>query len=159
MNHKFVYLAGPVLGCYKGEANDWRHQVAAELNFNGGIIGISPLRCEPIIGEKYGLGGVDPKFGTARVIKAKNMFDTKNCDLVFAYMPKPPAGRHASFGTICEIAWGHALGKPVILVTDDPEVRDHPVINASCDWVLETLDEGLEVCIGILGGYCGGKNV
>ncbi len=158
MNKRTVYLAGPITGCYKDEANNWREAVASELaHFN--IIGISPLRCEPLIGEKYGMTYVDPKFGTARGIAAKNMFDTKNCDMVLAYMPAPPAGRVPSLGTICEIAWGHALGKPVILVTDDAFIREHPVINACSNWVLETLDDGIETVAGILGGYAGGRNV
>jgi nucleoside 2-deoxyribosyltransferase len=153
-----VYLAGPILGCYKHEANDWRFEVSVDLGSHN-IIGISPLRCEPLIGEKYGVGYTDPKFGTARAIAAKNMFDTKTCDMVLAYMPTPPAGRLPSAGTICEIAWGHALGKPVILATDDPFIRDHPVINSCCNWVLDNLEDAVEVAVGILAGYCGGKHV
>lgn len=155
---KRVYLAGPILGCYKNEANDWRQEVAVELGIEH-ILGISPLRCEPIIGEKYGVHYTDPKFGTSRAIAAKNFFDVQNCDITLAFFPVPPPGRHQSYGTMAEIAWAHALHKPVVLVTDDPEVRDHPVLNACANWVLDSLEDGIEVCIGILGGYVGGKHV
>lgn len=160
MATRHVYLAGPILACNQGEANDWRKDAARFLQrASPGIVGISPLRCEPLVGERYGIHEEDKKFGSSRAIKAKNFFDVKNCDLTLAYLPTPPPGRHQSFGTIIEIAWAHALGKPVILVSDDPEVINHPVINASCDWVLPTLEDGLDVCVGILDGYVGGKNV
>ncbi len=62
-----VYLAGPIAGCDKGEANDWRWHVAGKLRASG-IVGISPLRCEPLVGERYMVGYEDPRFGTARAI-------------------------------------------------------------------------------------------
>jgi nucleoside 2-deoxyribosyltransferase len=83
----------------------------------------------------------------------------KNCDMVLAYLPLPPAGRDQSWGTLMEIAWARALDKQVILVTDDPRVVAHPVVNACAGWVLPHLDDGVEVAVGILGGYVGGKNV
>lgn len=155
---KFVYLAGPILGCTGPEANDWRHDVDEDL-FQHGIVGISPLRCEPLIGDRYGHGTPDPRFGVARAIAAKNKFDVDNCDITLAYMPKPPEGRHASFGTLGEIFWADRAGKQVILVSDDPEIINHPVIDAAVDWKLTTLGEAIDVCIGVLGGYTGGKNV
>jgi hypothetical protein len=87
---RFVYLAGPILGCTGPEANDWRTDVAAKLEpFN--IIGISPLRCEPLVGERYDVSYPDPCFGTADAIAAKNRFDTKQCDMGLFYIPKPVA--------------------------------------------------------------------
>lgn len=160
MGQKFVYLAGPILNTTNAEANDWRRDVDIRLGDSGeAIVAISPLRCEPLHGEKYTANYPDARFGTARAISSKNKYDIRACDLVLAYLPKPPPGRHQSFGTIIEIAWADMLGKPVIVVTDDPEVLEHPVINACAGWLLGTLDEGLEVVIGILGGYTGGKNV
>lgn len=153
-----VYLAGPILGCTKTEANDWRFAIAAALA-EGGLVGVSPLRCEPLIGERYGLNYEDPRFGTARAISSKNVFDVRKCDLTLAYLPTPEPGRHQSYGTICEVAWAHAFNKPAIVVTDDPNVADHPVINSCAGWVLDDLEAGVEVAIGILGAYSGGKNV
>lgn len=153
-----VYLAGPILACTHGEANDWRIAAADKLDHQG-IIGISPLRCEPLIGERYGVNYADPKFGTARAIGSKNLFDVLNCDLTLAWLPKMPEGRHQSYGTIAELAWAKALGKPAILATDDPEIADHPVLNSCAGWLLDNLDDALDVAVGILGGYAGGKNV
>lgn len=155
-----VYLAGPILGCTKIEANDWRIY-AHNLLIPHGIIGISPLRCEPLIGERYGAGYPDdPRFGTARAIAHKNLLDVKLCHMTLAYLPKPEPGRKQSWGTICEVAWAKALDKPAIVVSDDPEVLAHPVVNSCAGWMLPTLEDGLDTLVGILGGYVpGGKNV
>ena len=154
-----VYLAGPIMGCTVEEANDWRIDFAEQLAFNG-IRGVSPLRCEPLIGERYSMHYPDPKFGTARVIGAKNMFDVRQCDMTLAYVPKPEPGRVHSLGTISELAWAAILGKPTLLVSDDPFILEHSVLSACSGWVLTNLDDALEVIIGVLGGYTiGGKNV
>jgi nucleoside 2-deoxyribosyltransferase len=158
---KVVYLAGPILGHNKSEANDWRTFVNDAFSSSGlySLTGISPLRCEPLVGEVYAANYPDPKFGTARAIASKNMFDVRSCDMVLAYMPKPTNGRPHSVGTILEIGWASILCKPVVLVTDDPFLVEHPVMNASVGWVLPTLEDGIDVCTGLLGGYVGGKNV
>ena len=156
-----VYLAGPIMGCTKTEANDWRIEFAQNLAYND-IRGVSPLRCEPLIGERYSMDNADPKFGTARVIAAKNMFDVLNCDMTLAYIPKPPVGvaMYHSFGTMCELAWAKMASKPTILVSDDPYILEHPVLGANAGWLLDNLDDALEVINGVLGGYTlGGKNV
>lgn len=155
---KFVYLAGPIMGCTGQEANDWRLSVALQLADHG-ITGVSPLRCEPLIGERYTADHPDPRFGVARAIAAKNLFDVRSCDITLAYLPKSLPGRIPSLGTIIECAWARALGKQVILVSDDSIVLGHPVLNACVDWKLGTLAEAVDVCIGVLGGYTGGKNV
>lgn len=159
---RFVYLAGPILNCTKGEANDWRTYVDDKLQPHN-IVGISPLRCEPLIGERYTAIYEDPRFGTSRAIGAKNKFDVKTCDMTLAYLPKKPFDAvenwHQSWGTMGEIFWADAYDRLVVCVTDDPEVAKHPVINACCPWLLNNLDDAIDTAIGILGGYAGGKNI
>lgn len=155
---KFAYLAGPILGCDEGTANDWRYKVAAALRAHD-IIGISPLRCEPLIGEVYTASYPDPKFGTARAIGSKNLYDLRTCDLTFAYMPKLAPGARDSIGTILEIGAARENNKLIILVTDDPFLQAHPVMTTFTGWTLPTLEDGIDAVIGLLGGYTGGKNV
>ena len=148
----FVYLAGPIAGCTKDQANDWRDYVKAELP--DGIVGVSPLRCEPIIGDIYELGYQDPKFGLAKAIAGKNEFDTKKCDIVLAYLPKVLNDQRPSIGTIIEMAWAHMLGKTVILVTDDPYYQQHPLVQQVASWPpLATLDDAIDVLSGVLSIY------
>lgn len=157
MSNPTVYLAGAIGGMTEGEANDWRHYVAAELKKHN-IIGVSPLRCEPLIGERYGFQYQDPKFGTPRAIGSKNVYDVRNCDLTLAYLPGPR--ETLSIGTVCELAGAHFINKQTILVSEDEFVRGHPVLDAMSGWVLTDLDEAIEVCVGVLGAYAkGGKHV
>lgn len=156
---RFVYLAGPIMGCTSFEANDWRQWCDAAL-VDHGIVGVSPLRCEPLIGERYSNQHSDKRFGDPRAIAAKNKFDVINCDITLAYLPKPEYPKiMPSLGTIGEIFWADAYDKRVILVSNDPVVLSHPVIDAAVDWKLDTLQEAMDVCIGVLSGYTGGKNV
>ena len=156
---KTVYLAGPIIGCNYGQANDWRVRVAEKLKVHN-IRGVSPLRCEPLIGKKYKLGYDDSRFGTLKAIGAKNAFDVRNCDMTLAYLPVIPSVRHHSYGTIGELAAAHFLNKPPLLVSDDPSIREHPVLNSWAGWVLEDLDQAVDVLVGVLGGYVeGGKYV
>lgn len=157
MSAPTVYLAGPILGLGHEEANEWRHAVSFKLA-QAGIKGVSPLRCEPIVGPVYQPQYGDPLFGTARAIASKNLFDTKRCDMVLALLPRPQPGRHQSYGALMEIAWAHALGKPVLLVSDDPDITAHPVVTACASWLLEDLDAAVEVLIGVLSAYTGGAN-
>jgi nucleoside 2-deoxyribosyltransferase len=190
-SQEFVYLAGPILGCTEGEANDWRVTVDKLLKPHN-IIGISPLRCEPIRGPRYTMESPDPKFGTARAISSKNLFDVHRCRMGIFYIPKPrteyeeavqryeawrsayeaanlkafdafvagmDAAKRHSFGTVGELFWMNALEKPTILVSDDPFIQTHPVIDAASNWKLATLEDACDVVLGLLGGYAGGKNV
>jgi hypothetical protein len=159
MTKPTVYLAGPIVGCTDSEANDWRVYVAEKIA-KAGVRGVSPLRCEPITGEIYPASGPDPKFGTARAIGSKNVYDVRNTDMTLAYIPTPPEGGRHSWGTMCELAGAHFINKQTILVSDDPIVLAHPVLDGMSGWVLNTLDEAIEVICGVLGGYTEeGKNV
>ena len=149
---KAVYLAGPIAGCDRGEANLWRHDVSFRLKDHG-IVGISPLRCEPLIGERYGVGYDDPRFGSSRAIASKNFLDVQMCDMTLCYLPRDLNERRLSIGTIIELAWAHSLRKPTILVSDYPFITEHPVVQANASWILTTLDDAVDVAVGVLGSY------
>ncbi len=185
-----VYLAGPIFGTTGAEANDWRRDMTARLDKHG-IGCISPLRCEPMVGDRYDVAYADPCFGTPRAIVSKNYLDLRTCDFMLAYMPTPPeiaetaaaletlraevamyraARPHAggaldtleriakkgvqrSIGTIGEISWAKALGKPMALVTDDPLMRSHPFTTVQPDWTLSNLDEAERLLVGLYTDY------
>jgi nucleoside 2-deoxyribosyltransferase len=149
---KFVYLAGSITGATYGEANDWRFDFGVRLQ-RIGVTGVSPLRCEPIRGATYSPTNADPKFGTARAIASKNKLDVQTCDLTLCYMPQSVNAARLSLGTIIELAWATAFGKPTILVTDYPLLQAHPVVQANASWLLTDLDEAFEVIEGIFGVY------
>jgi nucleoside 2-deoxyribosyltransferase len=149
---KYVYLAGPITGCDQGEANTWRDLVSVKLRKHN-IRGISPLRCEPLVGDRYKIEYADPRFGTAKAIASKNFYDVQACDLLFAYMPAELNDRELSQGTLGELHWGFGLRKPTILVSDCEKIIRHPVNQAAASWILSTLDEGIDVVVGLLADY------
>ncbi len=138
------------------DAKDWRSRCIEHLAA-WGIAGISPLRCEPPPnGKTYDITYPDPRFGTARAIASKNVYDVRAADMILAYVPKKYTSINPAYGTLCELAWGHILGKPTVVVTDDPYIEQHPLINACAGWMLPTLSAGLDVCTGVLGDYAKG---
>ena len=156
MTNRYIYLAGPIMGCDESGANDWREYVKEKLKqINPQIKGVSPLRCEPKVGETYQIVYDDDKFGTERAISSKNTFDTQMADMVIAYLPRPDFenGKRESTGTILEVAWAHWEKKPVILVSNDPHYLQHPVLGACASWRLKTLDDAIKVIDGVLGVY------
>jgi hypothetical protein len=175
MTRRTVYLAGPITGCTKGEANDWRDVACARLA-DFGITGISPLRCEPIVGERYGVGYPDPRFGVPSAIAAKNRFDVENCDMMLAYFPPEEIPtwwervfyridnvgpqdvpyKWPSAGTIWEIGMAHMARKQAVVVCENTILFKHPVIQTA-PWTLTSLDEGLDVVIGVLQDYAQGN--
>ena len=116
---KFVYLAGPIEGCTNHEINQWRQK--CYTGFNDFIVGVNPYRAER--------EADDPE--ARKRIVMKNYMDTKSCDLVFAYLPKEINARRHSYGTTFEIAWGYSMQKPVVIVSDDVRVHDHPLMDMS----------------------------
>lgn len=151
MSKKHIYLAGPIAGCTHGEANDWRTDVSRRLP--EGVVGISPLRCEPLITEKYELVYEDLLFGTAKAISSKNIYDLNTCDMVLAYLPQALEEKRPSIGTLMECGGAVWTGKPLILVTDNNYVRNHPLFAYGANWVLDNFDDAIEVITGLLVDY------
>ena len=149
-----VYLAGPIAGCDKGEANDWRKTLIGVLADNG-IAGVSPLRCEPLVGKTYALVYEDKQYGTASAINAKNKYDVRRCDLIFVHMPKAMIHDKPSYGTVMEIAWAIMLNKPIILVTDHEPLRNHPLISDNVPWIFseDEMDDAVDTIFGLLEVY------
>lgn len=156
MEKRFVYLAGPITYRTESEATDWRPMVTQLFHKN--IIGISPLRGEPTLDvrgddDRYNIQGKDKKFTTPKAIAAKNHYDTHNCDAVLAFLPKEYNDQHPSYGTIFELGWATGIQTPTILVTDDPSLHDHPLIEAKVNWVLPTFQEAADVINTLFDDY------
>lgn len=122
---KYVYLAGPIEGCSLQEIDSWRNFVCD--HFYDDIIGVNPTR----ITSK-----------SPDCIITQNYFDTKTCDLILAYLPKEINDRRASYGTIFEIAWAYSLQKPIIIVSDDDYVHNHPVLQ-ECGVHFDKLEDSI----------------
>lgn len=160
MSNINVYLAGPIGGCTLAGANDWRDMFSTMLAELGPFVGVSPLRCEPLIGDRYTMQYDDKRFGTPSAIQAKNFEDVKRCDVTVAYIPKDITDENGypSVGTVCELSWAFALAKPRIIISDVPCVAQNAVVKATVPWIFEEADgfqNALDVIEGIFGIYSG----
>ena len=106
-----VYLAGPIEICSEEEIFLWRNYISSKVG-----------KDITIITPKYHLGSDEEIFENTRS-------NVEECDIVFAHLPKAINERRASYGTIFEVAYGHALEKRVIVISDDQFVHEHPVMN------------------------------
>ena len=106
-----IYLAGPIEICSEDEILVWRNYVENKLK--GSFEIITP---------KYHLGSDSEIFENTKT-------NVEECDIVFAHLPKAINERRASYGTIFEVAYGFAINKTVIVISDDEFVHKHPVMN------------------------------
>tara|TARA_R100001509_G_scaffold102461_1_gene60154 strand:- start:149 stop:553 length:405 start_codon:yes stop_codon:yes gene_type:complete len=119
-----VYLAGPIEICSEEEIFLWRNYIQSK----------APSTIQTIV-PKYHLGSQSEIFEDTKL-------NVENCDVVFAHLPKSINERRPSYGTIFEISYGHALGKKVIIISDDEFVHKHPVMNHLAD-MFYSLDAAL----------------
>ena len=64
-------------------------------------------------------------------------------------MPRELNQRRPSYGTTIEIGWAIGLKKPIILVTDDEYLTEHPLIRANVNWVFEDFQNAVDVIHGL----------
>ena len=162
MPKKHVYLAGPIAGVSYDDATQWRDSV--KRNFLPGIVGVSPMRMKEwleghekidnayawLLEEKpleWHIGGSPSAIGT------RDYHDVQNCDMLFAYLPRKYNEKRPSWGTSFEIGWAIALRKPVVLVTDDPSLSNHPLATTHIGFIVPDLAIGVEVVNAFFGAY------
>lgn len=160
--NRHVYLAGPIAGTSYKEATDWRDFV--ENNLAPGIIGVSPMRLKEWCArtdkiadvEQYKEIASDYEFlisGESHAIRARDHFDVRTVDMVFVYLPKMLNARRPSWGTAIEIGWASAVDKPIVLVTDDDTLANHPLVRESVGWIVPNLATGVDVVNSVLAAY------
>ena len=138
-----IYLVGPITGLSYGEAIDWREYAIKELADNN-LKGVNPMRCkeylmqEKIIADAY----TEKVMSCAKGITVRDRWDCHRCDAILANFL---GATKVSIGSILELAWADAAGKPIILVMEPDNVHQHAMVNEIAGFVVHTLDEGLEV--------------
>ena len=141
-----IYLAGPIFGATGAEANDWRRDMIARLAPHG-IIGISPLRCEPMVGTRYDLHYADPCFGTPAAILGKNFLDLRACDLTLAYLPSPP--EVAELGAIADRMG--SLSGVVSSIVGPVDSEETEAIAADAESLKRIVRKGVQRSVGTIG--------
>lgn len=159
---KTVYLGGPIAGTSYEEATDWREEVASLLP--PGIVAINPMRMKEwaskykrIPRDYTSLASTKEKdyllTGEPHAIAARDFYDVANADMVLAYLPRHLSERRPSFGTLVEIGWATAQRVPVVLVTEDKRLVDHPLVRTHVGWIVPDLDVGVQAVVSVLAPF------
>jgi nucleoside 2-deoxyribosyltransferase len=146
-----VYLAGPIAGCTYGECTDWREGVRRAAPAS--IHTLSPMRGKQRLKEIEAgstIKGVYEQnpLTSAKGINTRDFNDVRRADAVFVNFL---GAKKVSIGTVMEIAWARAFSKPVVCVMESDNVHRHTMLEYACGYIVETLDEGVEVLATILG--------
>lgn len=155
MNKYSVYLAGPISGLDYEGGTGWRQQ-SLEILAAVGIDAFSPLRQKGYLDKEGELTGSyeDWPLSTQRGIYARDRFDCHRVDVVLANLidcgVNDDGSQKVSIGTVMEIAWAAQHNTPVVLIMDKGNIHHHPMLEEACPFIVETLEEALEIVEAIL---------
>lgn len=139
-----VYLAGAITGCsYKG-CTEWREQVAKELE-EAGFIPYSPMRGKAYLKSRKSIPAICDDvnyYSSTHVIFCRDKFDVMNADIIVANLL---GAEIASIGTMMELAWGHLLGKFVVVVMEEKgNVHNHAFVREASSIIVNNLEEAVD---------------
>lgn len=138
----YLYLAGPITGKTLEEANDWRENelMLASLAKHG-YIPLNPLR------EKAHLEEWDGLPLPARYTPEQEEFEVSNdlddINKSVAILANLKDAERVSIGSVWEIGYANALGKPVITVLEPGGLHDHLFIHNTSLKVVESMFEAV----------------
>lgn len=153
---KAVYLSGPITGLnYKGARCGWRKDFKDMME--PGITVLSPMRHEGHLAELRGpmsvkaLKNFETKknhiFSHPKMIVTKDRLDIKQCSIMVVNLK---GSTKVSQGTIYEIGYADALGKTIIVVTDEGNVHNSPFITEAAAQIVDTLEDAAQIVNSLL---------
>lgn len=129
-----VYLSGTIACLSFEEANYWRSEVTEKLR-DFGIQTLNPLRGRMFVNS-------DDEVLDPNEVVQRDLGDLRACDMVLAFVES------LSIGTSMEIWQTYAVEKkPVILVSNNRNVTEHPWMRVTCTKMFRTLDEAIEYIV------------
>ena len=142
-----VYLAGPISGKSYAECCEWRHHVMGA--FPPEIIGFSPMRAKLFLNETNNIKHSYEHniLASQRGIFTRDMSDCRRCDGMIANFL---GATQVSIGTVMEITAFWWQQKPIVVVMEDDNLHQHPMIREACPFVVHTIDEAIYVMTTIL---------
>ena len=126
-----IYLAGKIDVTDEVTLN-FREKLAKIFDERG-IITRDPLRKKPT--ELFGTY-------TPNEIVFRDLDDINKSDLVLAVVNR--RGDKISFGTPCEVMYAWLQRKPVVFVSNDAELRDHPWVRGLCVKVFDNVPDAIK---------------
>lgn len=147
MSDYLIYLAGPIAGLNYKESTDWRQNVIDSIDSK--IECLSPLRKKQYLKNCGTLDGTFDNWplSTQRGIYARDRFDCHRADLVLVNLY---GAKIISIGTCMEIAWAAQNNTPVVLVMEDGNLHEHPMILEACPFIVNNLNEAIGLVHALL---------
>lgn len=156
-----VYLAGAISGLTYGEGQSWRDYTVSALAVRG-INGYSPLRAKEylkevgVIEQSYqGLQQPLAALSTDRGIMTRDRYDVASCDAMLVNLLG--SGQRISIGTMIEFGWADAWRKPTVVVMEEGNLHDHPMLREATGFLVRDLEAGIEIISRILNPQYGGQ--
>jgi len=150
MKEFLVYTAGPITGLTYNDILGWREYVNEMVP--EWISCISPLRGKHVLKDNPDKIAKDVHpdaiLSTGIAINQRDFNDIKRCDLVLVNLL---GTTKVSIGTVMEIAWARAFGKPVVLLLESGNIHDHTLLKFPAGYITTDLDEAIDVVVSVLG--------
>lgn len=146
-----VYLTGPITGFSSDEITDWRVWLKARCpQFEFVDPTIAPYDSSIAYQRKESPNEAIERLIHGRLVVDRNKLLIRNCDLVFANFLG--VSTRVSIGSIGELFWANAFGKPIIVVREaDGNIHDHAMVNAIASRVCFSPEEGLNYLLEFSG--------
>lgn len=153
MSKRSIYLAGPITGLTYDEARyGWRADIANDVDEDVQVL--SPMRHEGHLAELKGeiddktLEQVNHFFSYPKMIVTKDLLDIDVSSLVVVNLL---GAKSVSKGTLHEISYAYAKGKPIIVIMEDKgNPNDGPFLRVQSSVVLPTLEDAILVINSLL---------
>lgn len=142
-----LYLAGPITGVSYSESTHWREYVANNLPPN--ITAVSPMRGKDYLASEENIKSSYEQhlLSSQKGLFTRDRFDVGRCDaILFNFL----GSEDVSIGSIMEIGWADIFGKPIILVMENDNVHNHPMVREAAGYIVSTLDEAIKIAIAVL---------
>lgn len=140
-----VYLAGPMTGLSLSESVEWRKYSAVILYDRYSISSLIPTRWVELgVDGQMVLNATYPEIPgcTSSAIFKTDFYDVKRSDaLLVNFMTET---KKPSIGTIAEIGWAYALGKPIVIAMGPNEFNRHPMIVEAATVIVDSLDKAID---------------
>lgn len=137
-----IYLAGYIHDKKLKECTEWRHKIVN--HYRSQAYPITWL--DPLNGKNLGAikeAGLSSQEITSKMILKGDIMSVEAANLVIANMDKFGETRDLT-GTTCEVAIAGYLGKPIIMVSTDPNYVNHPFLKEFASVIVPTVEELIE---------------
>jgi len=147
-----VYLCGPITAQSEQEATTWRSQVSAALHQEADCI--DPTRDSPEYGRQSQDAVTRPltieRLRHGKMTIVRNRFDVTRCDILLCCFL---GATEVSIGSVGEIFWAEAMGKPVIIVREDENIHNHDMLNEIAGWIFPAIKPAIQQIKRLLGTH------